>query len=662
MHRVLALCSLVLLVGGLQAGVGDPTIQTAHPQYPGEGAFQTVEQCVAYAAKDQKTDQDKAIAMFLWLLTHQFHLMSPQEYCVPGKTPNSGKDDQEMIVYDANRARFSYGYGLCGTVHAWNEPYWKALGFNARRRAFPGHTNSEIEYGGSWHAFDTDMAGLVFRKDGIVAGYEDIIKDPKSIENDRGPLPRYPFAWPGDFQGMKDGWNQVAKGGKWFKMYNAGYAAQPGIVQLRAGETFTRYFDRDHFGGPAQRRYWFHQKGGPFRDWTFVNMGTPEHFGPKSNSRGNASYCNGEFVYRPSLTGNGYREGAVAMSDNLKTQDASPRLHAISGGEASITFQHFSPYVIAGAPVDGVNPMAGKATGGFVVSGQAVGTIGLEVSTDQGQTWQGAGEAAGKFEKDFTDLVKGRYGWQVRLRWKGQAGLDLLQFTTVTQVAQTIYPRLKADGCEVTYRAASRAVVPALPNFGQTETVAGVYEEKSMRSPNVVYVGRSEKQRFAYQVQGPKPGWVVFKVNAPGDLLQVAAAARFNVRVPPPEGTDFRLETSTDNGKTWQPLSKAVIPPDNEYSSGWMYGTADVAKAKQKTVLVKVHLFGGGTQAGLMAGEFYGIHATPPPGPVKLTYAWKEGGALKTHVENIPANTAEKKFTVPTGKQIADEYIRLEAP
>ena len=197
--------------------------------------------------------------------------------------------------------RFSYGYGLCGTVHAWNEPYWKALGMGARRRSFPGHTNSEIEYGGSWHTFDTDMAGLVFRKDGVVAGYEDIIKDITCLENDRSPLPCYPFAWPSDFNGMKQGWKQIAKGGNWYRMYNGGYAAQPGIVHLRSGETFTRYFDRDHFGGLAERRFWHNQKGGPFRDWTFVNMGTPEHRGGKSNSRGNASYCNGEFVYRPNL-------------------------------------------------------------------------------------------------------------------------------------------------------------------------------------------------------------------------------------------------------------------------------------------------------------------------------------------------------------------------
>jgi hypothetical protein len=665
MRSVSCLLALLLLLSctlSLQAGVGDPTIQTSHPHYPGEGAFQSIEQCVAFATAGRSTDQDKAIALYLWMLTHQFHLMSPQEWNVPGKLPNTAKDDQEMIVYDANKARFSYAYGLCGTVHAWNEPYWKALGMNARRRSFPGHTNSEIEYGGSWHAFDTYMAGLVFRKDGIVAGYEDIIKDPKCIENDRGPIPRYPFAWPGDFQAMKDGWNQVAKGGNWYKMYNAGYAALPGIVHLRAGETFTRYFDRDHFGGPAQRRFWHNMKGGPFRDWTFVNMGEPQHFGPKSNCRGNASYCNGEFVYKPNLTASSYQEGVVEQSPNVVSAPASPKLRSKDSAEASVTFGHFSPYVIAGAPADGANPMSGPAKGGLIVSGQAVGAVHMEVSPDQGQTWRDAGDLRGKFEKDLTDEVKGRYGWHVRFRWKGTDGLDLLQFTTVTQVAQPIYPRLTPGGCAVTYRAASRAVVPVLPNYGTPETVAGRYEDKTLRSPNVVYVGRGEKQRFAYQVQGPKPGWVVFRVAAPANLLQIAAAARFNIRVPPPDGTDFRIEVSTDNGKSWKPLARADIPKDNEYSSGWMYGRADVAAAKPQAALVRVHLFAGGSQVGLMAAELYAIHATPPPGPVKLTYAWKEGGELRTHTETIPAGAAERKFTVPTGKQITDEYVRLEAP
>ena len=102
----------------------------------------------------------------------------------------------------------------------------------------------------------------------------------------------------------------------------------------------------------------------------------------------------------------------------------------------------------------------------------------------------------------MTDDVKGRYGWQVRFGWKGKGGLDALSFTTVTQVSQAIYPRLKPGGSAVTYRAASRAVVPVLPNFGASEEQVARFEEKSLRSPNVAYAPRSLKSR--YGVRGEK--------------------------------------------------------------------------------------------------------------------------------------------------------------
>jgi hypothetical protein len=666
MQRMCCCIGLILtLTAPGSATVGDPTIQTAHPIYPGEGAFQTVEQCVAFATKGQKTDQDRAIALYLWLLTHQYHAASPQEWCVPGRTPNAARDDQEQTVYDANRARFSYGYGLCGTVHAWNEPYWRALGFGVRRRAFPGHTNSEVQYGGSWHAFDTDMAGLVFRRDGVVAGYDDIRKDPTLVDLDRWPLPRYPFAWPTDFRIMKKGWEQIAKGGNWYCLYHGGYAAHPGIVHLRAGETFTRYYHRDHFGGPEQRRFWYVGKGGPFRDWTFVNAGQPRHEGAKSNSRGNASYCNGEFDYQPDLGQPRYREGVVAQSDNLASGgdgQTRPRLYSRDGAACSVTFAHFSPYVIAGCPADGVNPMTGPASGGLVVRGEAVGSVRLDVSADGGQTWQDGGELRGAFERDLTDLVKGRYGWQLRFRWQGPDGLNRLRFTTVTQVAQTIYPRLTANGCEVVYRCASRGVVPVLPHFGADEaTVVNFAEVKPLRSANMRYMGRDPKQRFAYLVQGPKAGKVVFRVEAPAPLLEVVAAARFNVRVPPPPKHDYRLELSTDAGQSWREMARVSIPPDNEYSSAWMAGSRNVEAANTKQAYVAVHLDGGGTQVGLITSELYGVYRTPPPSATRLTITWKEGNVRRTHTESIPANTAEWKFRVPTGQQVADESIRLEA-
>lgn len=658
---LLAALLVNLLTVAARAEVGDPTLETDHPSYPGEGAMQSVEQCVARATVGKNTTQDRAIALYLWMLTHQFHLLSPQEWNDPGKVPDCRSTDYDMVVYDANRGRFSYAYGLCGTVHAWNEPYWKVLGLNARRRAFPGHTNSEIEYGGGWHAFDTDMAGLIFRRDGLVAGYEDVIKDPTLIDVDRSPLPRYPFAWPSDFNVMKQGWQEVARGGSWYKMYNSGYAAQPGIVHLRSGETFTRYFDRDHFGGPSKRRFWHVAPGGPSRDWTFINRGTPEHNGANSNSRSRVSYCNGEFVYSPRLDRPSYVEGVVDQSANIVSGSASPHLRSRDGADAFVTFQHFSPYVICGDPEDDTNPMTGAATGGLTIAGTTVGAVTIELSTDQGQTWTALGEVRGAFERDMTNLTKGRYGWQIRFYWTGAGGLDDVCFTTVTQVAETIYPHLKSGGCTVTYRAASRSVVPVLPNFGTSESQIGQIEERSLRSPNVVYSVRTPQSRLAYQLRGNQPGTAAWKLTAATELLQVSAAARFSVRVPPPSNCDFHLDLSSDGGKTWAALGRADIPSDNEYSSGWMYGTTAIP-GKTNQAIVRAHFFAGGTPTGLIAVEAYGIRRTGPPQEVKLTFAWKEGSTVKTHVKQIPAGTNEYIAQIATGTVTSDEYVRIEVP
>jgi hypothetical protein len=661
--RLVLTAAMVLQAATIAAGVGDPTIETDHPHYPGEGALQTIEQCVAQATRGQQSPQEQALALYQWLLAHQFHLHSPQEWNIPGQTPGANPSDSEMVVYDANRARFSYGYGLCGTVHAWNEPYWKALGMNVRRRAFPGHVNSEVEYDGHWHAFDTDMAGLLFRPDGVVAGYADIAADPTLAERGRRePLPCYPFAWPGDFQVMRKGWQQVARGGDWYKMYNGGYAAQPGIVHLRAGETFTRYFNRDHFGGPSKRRFWHQQKDGPYRNWTFVNQGEAEHRGEGSNSRGNASYANAEFAYQPDLASDGYREGIVSQTDNVALKVESPHLYSANGRKAEVVFAHFSPYVICGDPDDDVNPMTGPASGGLVVAGRAAGDVEMAISTNSGLGWHSAGQVAGEFECDLTEQVKGRYGWQIRFRWAGRAGLDTLCFTTVTQVAQPIYPRLKSDGTRVVYRAASRAVAPVLPDFALQETELSQCEETRLRSANIAYAPRSRNNRTAYAVRGNKPGEVVFRVSAPRQLLAVCAAARYPIRVPPPAGAKFALDTSTDQGNSWRALAVQEAPADNAYSSGWIYGSADVSEEHSREALVRVRLDGGGTPTGLIAAELYGIYPTPPPQAATLTYAWREGGQIKTHREQIPAGASKHAFKVATGGNIVDEYVRIEIP
>lgn len=647
----------------VKGDVGDPTLKTDHPHYPGEGAFQTVEDCVRFAIGPKTEPQEKAIALYLWLLKHQWHLLSPQECSIPGLKPDIRRDNaQELIVADANRARFSYGYGLCGTVHAWNEPYWKVLGMNSRRRAFPGHTNSEIEYGGSWHTFDTDMAGLIFRKDGIVAGYEDVIKDPGCAKRFRPPLPHYPFDWPNDAKAMEQGWAEVAKGGNWFKMYNGGYAAHPGIVHIRSGESFTRYWDRDQFGGPGKRRFWHIAQGGPSRNWAFFGPDFPQHDGPKSNSQGSPSYSNGVFDYQPPFERPNWKEGLVAPPINVDTPPGSRILKAKEGNKASITFGHFSPYVICGDPLDNINPMTGPATDGFVVQGMIHGEAEISVSNDQGQTWSSPQKIQGTFKRDFTDLVKGHYGWQAKLVWSGDSAIESLRFLTTTQVCQAIYPKLQQNGSTVLYRATSQSVLPILPNLGGPETDFASMEVRSMRSANVTYQARNGDQPGAFQTKNNKPGTIVFRLDSTEPIIEISAAGKFRVRVPPPEPCDFHWDYSLDGGKAWILFGKAEVPADNEHSSGWMSGKKEISGSTAKSVLIRATIYAGGYLTSLTQVQIYGVKKAGSPSALKITYSWKENSKIRSHSETIPAGRESHSFRVPTGSRIEDHSVKMEVP
>jgi hypothetical protein len=178
----------------------------------------------------------------------------------------------------------------------------------------------------------------------------------------------------------------------------------------------------------------------------------------------------------------------------------------------------------------------------------------------------------------------------------------------------------------------------------------------------VAYRGRSKDSRLAYEVKGNRPGEIVFRVASPKPLVEITAAARYSVRSPSPEGCDFHLDVSTDGGRTWRRFAASEIPTDNEFSSGWVYGKADVASQKVQEALVRVHLYAGGYPTGLIDAEFFGVHDTASPQSVELTYGWLEDGLTKTHRESIPAGAAEHRFRVPTGATLTDQFIRLAAP
>ncbi len=118
-HR--SILTLLLLASPVFADVGDPQIRTDHPWYSGELACSTWDRLFTTQAevykrvtgRDCASDEDKALASWLWRNTHYWHGEEGHED-LWGKGFNSGLDTRNRDYWTG---LFAHGYGLCGTTH-----------------------------------------------------------------------------------------------------------------------------------------------------------------------------------------------------------------------------------------------------------------------------------------------------------------------------------------------------------------------------------------------------------------------------------------------------------------------------------------------------------------------------------------------------------------
>ncbi|RYD82833.1 MAG: hypothetical protein EOP84_08845, partial [Verrucomicrobiaceae bacterium] len=120
--RLTLAVSLGLSITSLKAGVGDPQISTDHPWYPGELACSTFERLIATQARiyervtgnAPKSEEQKALAAWLWRNTHYFHGEEGAED-LWGKGFRRGGDSRTREYWTGF---FAHGFGLCGTTHS----------------------------------------------------------------------------------------------------------------------------------------------------------------------------------------------------------------------------------------------------------------------------------------------------------------------------------------------------------------------------------------------------------------------------------------------------------------------------------------------------------------------------------------------------------------
>src|ERR1051325_6595281 len=198
---------LVLIAVPGDAGVGDPQVRTDHPWYPGELACSSFDRLAATQAEVYErvvgekptTDEQKALAAWLWRNTHYYHGEEGAED-VWGQGFTKGFDLRTREYWTG---LFAHGFGLCGTTHSQWVAEMDALLGHGRGRGVgvTGHNSFEVfppggaSGSGKWPLLDHDISTVIYNDEGTaLLSIPEVSASWKRL-TDRSFLPRKQNGW-----------------------------------------------------------------------------------------------------------------------------------------------------------------------------------------------------------------------------------------------------------------------------------------------------------------------------------------------------------------------------------------------------------------------------------------------------------------------------------
>lgn len=322
----------------------------------------------------------KAIAIYNFMQLTHYHRDYPNE---PGGVP-------------VLKAINSYGWGLCGGLHATESALWRELGWGWRFVGWDGHTTVETEYDGRWHYLDIFLKFYAWMPDGkggfTLAGERDLkansqvlITDAFELDRSRGVVYvrgqaeskgwRAPsFLSCGDtISGVVSGLATQKRAGSpegWAPIFHASgnYSAE---VNLAPGFSLENSWEPQ----PDSWSWYPGAKIAPAHTCsghkdTRNDPAAGLVLEPYIHDRDARSYANGTLTFAPDFSGPAALQG---FSEIVNAKASGGALVPIAPGQpASVTVRLASPYVLTRC------------------TAEATGADAVEVSVDEGKTFQAA--------------------------------------------------------------------------------------------------------------------------------------------------------------------------------------------------------------------------------------------------------------------------------
>jgi hypothetical protein len=533
-----------------------------------------------------------------------------------------------------------YGYGYCGILGPVMAGVSEGAGLGpARTVVLPGwsHVVAESFYDNQWHYLDLDVRAAFRRPDGRLASLAEA-RTQAGLWINRGPL----FFPKDDLETTRKIY-EVTPVDHYYGFHQTGHTMD---YVLRTGERFTR---------------WWHPQGGR---WHLDEAHTKEAWirellrqqplGPKPNHREFSphNHGNGRFVYEPDLSDRSadVAGGAYDMH-NVRTAPAGLTLR--ESGRGFIVFEVRSPYVIV--PIVGDFDTRADDREASVVELDADRAT-LEVSLDNGLTWQAVDPPAGK-SFDLTRLVAGRYGFLLKVSLQGmphEALVRSLRVTTWVQVAPAALPALRRGRNELELRTGDDLGLASRVVEVQSQVNHKEHLLRVLTAPPDDY----DLGRKTSRIRGFATARVVAPPGTKIAWLDIDAAFQTHQGKAATE-TRNTIAYATQPAGPFEEVYRASMPTDVNHWHTHASRRIRLADAARE-VFVRFH-----GDPGLNAFTIYAhcVDQTPIRQPAAVvTHVWREGDQQRKHSVRL-AEPAKYEITIPEGAEaLVNESIELAVP